>query len=64
MDMEYNVLNEITELLNEKIEYIDEQFQRSESILNYVNIHNIGNCSIFTGKLYLLLLYSLSLLKL
>lgn len=59
IDIQSNVLNEhqITELLNENIENIDEQFQRSEYILNDVNKQNIGNSSIFTGKFYLFLLY-------
>uniref|UniRef100_A0A2S2PA97 Uncharacterized protein n=1 Tax=Schizaphis graminum TaxID=13262 RepID=A0A2S2PA97_SCHGA len=42
--------NQIFELLNEDIENIDVQFEQSEQIINYVELQEIGDTSIFTSK--------------
>ncbi|XP_050054537.1 uncharacterized protein LOC126549442 [Aphis gossypii] len=41
--------NQIFELLNEDIENIDVQFEQSERIINYVELQEIGDTSIFTN---------------
>lgn len=45
--------NQITKLLNEHNETVDKEYEQSEVIVNHVELQNLSENSIFTGKFLL-----------
>jgi len=52
---------QIAVLLNEDIECIDKEYEETEHVLNRIKLSNLGDCSIFNGKLTKLYFYKFRL---
>jgi hypothetical protein len=52
---------QIAVLLNEDIECIDKEYEETEHVLNRIDLANLGDCSIFNGKLTKLYFYKCKL---
>ncbi|KAL5241000.1 hypothetical protein ACI65C_008410 [Semiaphis heraclei] len=54
---------QIAVLLNEDIECVDKEYEETEHVLNRIESANLGDCSIFNGKLTILYFYKYKLLN-